>query len=595
MDNTENASGADSFPTSHSRLQALHFDVISLHGSIEERTELARQINGAADALATAYAELRRSANSLLSVMRLPAEILLIIFTLVSEEDPPAPPLHRRNVGSNGWGSTKNGPYGSLGWVKLLHVCHGWRSLIENTPVMWARHVYRLPAAADAFIERSRHLPLHIDITSSDVSCSLCDCCRRTEPYTLARQTRSLCWRVTHSRDLDALMAFMRQRAMPLLRNADIQYEYAEGSVDYRSLDVIDAPQLRELVLHKLLVPFTAVGLTSFRLENVQVSDDELLHVLQRYPNLEDLILEECFLDAPASSGRPIVELNRLGSMIIREGEQLRFDTLFIVTPSNYITFLQKLRLSRATIYLISLHSEFPEMMVQDLSLLSIISQSIQRHDLIVGMRISDSVVNLFTSVGAIDPVLLPELDRFFIFEGDGRCSYRDYDYSMDTFTQFLAEPESRDQFQALTVLTILCYDVMDIWKDLALALPNLRVFHVAATAPERVLNAVVPSSTGEGVLLPHLRHFGVWGVEGLLIDERTLSALVRSLTDRCEANSGGKLASHCVGQLADRRLKAEYTPRLALYAGHVGWPDDPDDVSTSGLSGVSSVEETDQ
>ncbi|KZV71223.1 hypothetical protein PENSPDRAFT_562565, partial [Peniophora sp. CONT] len=97
-----------------------------------------------ADALATLQAELRRSANSLSSVMRLPAEILLVIFTLLSAEEPPKPPLHRRNVRLHGWGSIENGPYGSLGWVRLLHVCHDWRSLIESAPTLWARHVYCL-------------------------------------------------------------------------------------------------------------------------------------------------------------------------------------------------------------------------------------------------------------------------------------------------------------------------------------------------------------------------------------------------------------------------------------------------------------------
>ncbi|KAI0045609.1 hypothetical protein FA95DRAFT_1607578 [Auriscalpium vulgare] len=93
-------------------------------------------------------------------VARLPPEILILIFSVLSSIDRPGPTLE-----SSG---TKIG----LGWLNVTYVCQRWRSIAVNEPTLWASAI-ALPSVLGDFwatesLSRAQDVPLTV------TSCNAC-------------------------------------------------------------------------------------------------------------------------------------------------------------------------------------------------------------------------------------------------------------------------------------------------------------------------------------------------------------------------------------------------------------------------------------
>ncbi|VDB85085.1 unnamed protein product [Peniophora sp. CBMAI 1063] len=116
-------------------------------------------------------------------ILTLPAELLSIIVEAVAECDPPrfpVSPFDRENITgffdeylrARLWEPVVQG--GSLGWIKLTHVCRMWREHIsESMPLLWSQLIgyFYQRGALDVMLRRAGDVvPLSITCGPNDVS-----------------------------------------------------------------------------------------------------------------------------------------------------------------------------------------------------------------------------------------------------------------------------------------------------------------------------------------------------------------------------------------------------------------------------------------
>ncbi|KDQ53826.1 hypothetical protein JAAARDRAFT_209615 [Jaapia argillacea MUCL 33604] len=85
--------------------------------------------------------------NSLLPVWRIPAETLVDIFLHLSDDE------GIENIETKPWKS----------WVKVTHVCHYWREVALDNPLLWTHLPITLPKWTLRMLSLSKQAPLHID------------------------------------------------------------------------------------------------------------------------------------------------------------------------------------------------------------------------------------------------------------------------------------------------------------------------------------------------------------------------------------------------------------------------------------------------
>ena len=133
-------------------------DVRPLFSDLAVTTGRGVHINGTSRAF---------SSGKVAFIFMLPFELLSIIFEIVAESEPPCSPvtdIERNSVQKKSdpcmrkrlWDDAVQG--GSLGWIRLCHVCCTWRSYIcEEMPLLWARHIgcFRSPDALEEMLQRA--------------------------------------------------------------------------------------------------------------------------------------------------------------------------------------------------------------------------------------------------------------------------------------------------------------------------------------------------------------------------------------------------------------------------------------------------------
>ncbi|KZV62514.1 hypothetical protein PENSPDRAFT_758658 [Peniophora sp. CONT] len=118
---------------------------------------------------------------------KIPPEVLKIIFELVAEEDTPHAPIDvevkekfmdtngiryniRAGEGYRAWEDAMES--GSLGWVRLTHVCRYWRDILCGLPALWATILGRLPLGDEVISKRAnRHSLVDLHFLSSSYHC----------------------------------------------------------------------------------------------------------------------------------------------------------------------------------------------------------------------------------------------------------------------------------------------------------------------------------------------------------------------------------------------------------------------------------------
>ena len=101
---------------------------------------------------------LRRRRNTLTLISSLPTEVIITIFTLL-----------RGSVASSDASSSLTTLYkersDNLPWIRVAHVCHHWRELALNQPLLWSHVDFTLFSSAGTteILARAETVPLHLE------------------------------------------------------------------------------------------------------------------------------------------------------------------------------------------------------------------------------------------------------------------------------------------------------------------------------------------------------------------------------------------------------------------------------------------------
>ncbi|KAI0051988.1 hypothetical protein FA95DRAFT_1451575, partial [Auriscalpium vulgare] len=96
----------------------------------------------------------RQQHNNCLTIVRLPPEILTIIFMHVS------PPEVRCDWADRVWVDES---LADIGWIAITHVCRRWRQVAIGYPLLWTNIDFSYGRAwTQAFLSRARSAPLSI-------------------------------------------------------------------------------------------------------------------------------------------------------------------------------------------------------------------------------------------------------------------------------------------------------------------------------------------------------------------------------------------------------------------------------------------------
>ncbi|TFY70338.1 hypothetical protein EVG20_g2651 [Dentipellis fragilis] len=257
----------------------------------------------------------QRQRNALSPTYKLPVEILARVFHFcVLNESPYTLPETTR---------LRTAPY-SLGWIKLTHVCHRWRTVALENPGFWANLSFGIgPRWFEEMLARAKTRPLVFTrdkrFDSHYPASLLRPCLPRVQHFALS----------VHPDDLEALMDLLTD-PMPLL-------EYFEILVaDYKQWQQImrlpadlfagQAPRLRYLNLCggfegqlpplPELVHLELKTLHSTTIGYIFGSFEHLYSSLKNVPNLETLIMERRIApretDPAVFAHGPRVSLDRL-------------------------------------------------------------------------------------------------------------------------------------------------------------------------------------------------------------------------------------------------------------------------------------------
>ncbi|KZV75223.1 hypothetical protein PENSPDRAFT_103341 [Peniophora sp. CONT] len=289
------------------------------------------------------------------SILILPLELLSMIVVVIAEMEPPRTPvssLERKNVRKESdpcmrtrlWDRIVEG--GSLGWIRLTHVCNLWRKYIcENMPLLWASHIgcFRSPHALDEMLRRageSTRLAVH-SVSGDD------DMGENPSPWAEFQSIISI-WSAAECTDFKFRIRSLA--VIDLLSVADVERDLLSSLldelpgiqvlevhhlfIDESSFDdediflkpgapVIRTSTLRELRFTNCFIPWTAPGLTHFSLSLGHCSglpNPILLDIITLIaPTIEALELDYCLPGGLSEQTRDAYALPRLRYLYLRD------------------------------------------------------------------------------------------------------------------------------------------------------------------------------------------------------------------------------------------------------------------------------------
>ncbi|KAA1475925.1 hypothetical protein DENSPDRAFT_842810 [Dentipellis sp. KUC8613] len=276
----------------------------------DHAADVRRVLNLEIDATVAQLCSLRTHYNSVAHVNRLPTELLAHIFGFVQEIDKP---------GYN------------LGWLRVTHVCHQWRSAALGHSNLWAEILYSLGSRwAFEFLNRSQMAPISFTYCADPFT--------REEPglHPVDMIRQHLC----HMRKLDVivchgphedLISSLRGPA-PLLEEAKINnYSHSHVFTFPEDLFANTAPRLRYLDISRFNVPWSSLNfanLLHLRIDMRTVfpeRDDfgQFFSAFSRLLALEVLELHDVvsrFLSSPSpASGTDPVTLPKLRRLTLED------------------------------------------------------------------------------------------------------------------------------------------------------------------------------------------------------------------------------------------------------------------------------------
>ena len=246
--------------------------------------------------------------NTVVPISTLPPELLVRVFHFHALLEPPCSGLQQ---------------LGSIGWIRVTHVCQRWRQVALDASLLWATITGSL-SSVEWFSEtlaRARNAPLIVDLEGTP------------NPKILAKflphitRTRELRLRsLSGLRDLFAVKEIFVLEA-PALEHFELSLNTVAFPIDFRvaasTLFKGRIPKLRTLSLSKFSIPWSLIPrgqLTELKrtfykgvpwpMDSFWDDDsDQLINLLMSSPELEVLILEFCLtpLLSQVSLGQPIL------------------------------------------------------------------------------------------------------------------------------------------------------------------------------------------------------------------------------------------------------------------------------------------------
>lgn len=262
-------------------------------------------------------------------ILNIPSELLSLIVEIVAQCEPPRSPVSRfewANVNRRAkqrapWNSLIQG--GSLGWIRLTHVCYDWRNNIcGGMPLLWAQHIgrFRAPGALEEMVRRTgEEIPLDIQFGSAgDVPADYYlpwSIIENPSPTWSSAQCTAFRGRIRSlsiidmrggdSIERDAIPSIVDE--MSELQSLTVDFLYLDRShvSDYKyqhpATPVLRTPHLRRVRFTNYFLPIATLGMThlSITLDNFGLSAPILHDLLSAIsPAIQELVLAFCVTDS---------------------------------------------------------------------------------------------------------------------------------------------------------------------------------------------------------------------------------------------------------------------------------------------------------
>ncbi|KZV77403.1 hypothetical protein PENSPDRAFT_747128 [Peniophora sp. CONT] len=252
---------------------------------------------------------------------RLPLEISQAIFHLVSQDDQPRPPIDIHARGQfmrslDRWDYRDRefepqflrGQGGSLGWIRLGHVCSHWRRALLAMPSIWAGALGALPSGFDTMLQRAKNLPLTIQIYSSHYRIGALSVYTRfldAAGSDLASRTQTIFWYDMEGSTHQYLSNIFATNSFPLLETATLCIRLRQKVAKVKHTPLILAPRLRRLRLQDVFCRWSSEVLSHLHVQSAQPKEDEPIVSLrdshldfilrQSARSRSEIILRDCF------------------------------------------------------------------------------------------------------------------------------------------------------------------------------------------------------------------------------------------------------------------------------------------------------------
>ncbi|VDB87350.1 unnamed protein product [Peniophora sp. CBMAI 1063] len=321
------------------RLDALPFDTETLRSELREITCAYADYCVALNARVENLRRPKLHPSRTPSASSLPAEILLLIFSTISEDEPMGDLCEYRGIriedsdsdvdsdeeGDDSDHITPSCPYQcdcwlhhSLQWARITHVCAHWRRIAIDNPTLWTNITLNLSTPwLHALVSRSRNLPLDItipcDANWDAVEPILSECIHRARS-------------ISAERGSDIINTILQRYRAPLLEILDIDQSIANSDPFIMPPDMnAFLPQLRRLHCPVVTFPPEVQYSPSLRLTHLTVlsSNDalsvpELRGLLHALPLIQVLQLENCLPRSAEDISPQTICLAHLKTLILR-------------------------------------------------------------------------------------------------------------------------------------------------------------------------------------------------------------------------------------------------------------------------------------
>ncbi|KZV66016.1 hypothetical protein PENSPDRAFT_756038 [Peniophora sp. CONT] len=270
---------------------------------------------------------LRAERNSVVSLLRLPVEVIGNIIETCAHSDPPRPIDARK-----GHSASTSGAHGSgwLGWIRMSHVCQKLRRIMLEMPALWATIAFSVPMGHAEILLRARSVPLTVSLLRLREKSSIV---KSAEAHLVSARVIRLDLGIAAARAMFEPVAAAPGKELGALEELRLSKKTATQVVtkDMVELSCLRAPRLRHLRLYNYFVPTTYSCLETLNLEYhrapqlprdpahtlPQLHGDALLAMLCRCTSLRQLRLSGNLLAAlPAPSpSRAAISLPSLQSL----------------------------------------------------------------------------------------------------------------------------------------------------------------------------------------------------------------------------------------------------------------------------------------